>query len=91
MFKGPALPVELQSFTAVIQNKNVTLNWSTASENNNLGFEIQRSLTPTPSLPTGQGRPKGRGFLTPPLGAMGAIGFVKGKEQQLTYCLFFYR
>jgi len=37
-----ALPVELASFTALINNRNVTLNWSTASEINNSGFDIER-------------------------------------------------
>ena len=37
------LPVELTSFSAVSQNKQVTLNWTTATELNNNGFEIQRS------------------------------------------------
>jgi len=36
-------PVELTSFTATSQNKQVTLNWATATEINNNGFEIQRS------------------------------------------------
>ncbi len=36
-------PVELTSFTATSQNKQVSLNWSTATEINNNGFEIQRS------------------------------------------------
>jgi N-acetylneuraminic acid mutarotase len=35
-------PVELTSFTASSNGKNVTLNWSTASEINNYGFEVQR-------------------------------------------------
>ncbi|WP_234997309.1 T9SS type A sorting domain-containing protein [Hymenobacter roseosalivarius] len=37
------LPVELVSFTAKLQNNKVNLNWVTASEKNNKGFEIQRS------------------------------------------------
>jgi hypothetical protein len=37
------LPVELASFTSTISNRDVTLNWSTASELNNSGFEIERS------------------------------------------------
>jgi len=37
------VPVELTSFTAITQNNNVILNWSTASELNNHGFEIQRA------------------------------------------------
>lgn len=36
------LPVELTSFTAQLNSGRVTLNWSTASELNNLGFEVQR-------------------------------------------------
>lgn len=37
------VPVELTSFSATTLNHTVTLNWTTASELNNLGFEIQRS------------------------------------------------
>ena len=37
------IPVELTSFTASTNENQVTLNWSTASEINNHGFEIQRS------------------------------------------------
>lgn len=37
------IPVELMSFTASVSNKDVTLNWLTATETNNLGFEIERS------------------------------------------------
>lgn len=39
------VPVELSSFTASVNGKNVTLNWITASEVNNNGFEIQRKST----------------------------------------------
>lgn len=39
------LPIELLSFTAVRKNKaEVDLNWSTASELNNKGFEVERML-----------------------------------------------
>jgi hypothetical protein len=42
-FQEPnVVPVELTSFTAVSQNGNAVLNWSTASELNTLGFEVQR-------------------------------------------------
>ncbi|GBD89238.1 hypothetical protein BMS3Abin03_03188 [bacterium BMS3Abin03] len=37
------LPVELTSFTASTQGSTVTLNWKTATEVNNYGFEILRS------------------------------------------------
>ncbi|MFC2103651.1 FG-GAP-like repeat-containing protein, partial [Bacteroidota bacterium] len=36
------IPVELTSFTASVDNNVVQLNWSTASETNNQGFEVQR-------------------------------------------------
>ncbi len=38
-----ALPVELISFTASVNNSIANLRWSTATEVNNFGFEIQRS------------------------------------------------
>jgi hypothetical protein len=38
-----AMPVELSSFTSNIITRDVKLNWVTASENNNAGFEILRS------------------------------------------------
>lgn len=37
-------PVELTSFVAKVVNKVVELNWTTATEINNYGFEIQRSI-----------------------------------------------
>jgi PKD repeat protein/predicted small secreted protein len=38
------VPVELTSFTAAAANGQVILNWTTATETNNQGFEIERSL-----------------------------------------------
>ena len=38
------VPVELINFTASANNFNVKLSWSTATELNNHGFEIERSL-----------------------------------------------
>ena len=37
-----ALPVELSSFSALVNVNNVSLHWKTATEVNNNGFEIQR-------------------------------------------------
>jgi hypothetical protein len=37
------LPVSLKLFTAVKVDRAVRLSWTTASEENNLGFEVQRS------------------------------------------------
>jgi len=38
----PVLPVELSSFTASANRNSVDLSWSTVSEQNNKGFEIER-------------------------------------------------
>ncbi len=38
-----ALPVELTYLTASVNDNNITLNWETSGEINNLGFQIQRS------------------------------------------------
>ena len=35
-------PVELTSFSAVVSDNTVVLNWRTATETNNKGFEIER-------------------------------------------------
>ena len=38
----PVVPVELISFSAAAQNGDVLLSWTTATETNNSGFEVQR-------------------------------------------------
>ena len=38
------IPVELTSFTANYNGSAVTLNWTTATETNNKGFEVQRKI-----------------------------------------------
>ncbi|GJQ33407.1 MAG: hypothetical protein HBSAPP04_22460 [Ignavibacteriaceae bacterium] len=38
-----SVPVELTSFTATSQSKGILLEWTTASETNNYGFEIEKS------------------------------------------------
>jgi hypothetical protein len=45
-----AIPVELTSFTASEAEGKVILNWSTASEINNRGFEIQRTRLRSPNF-----------------------------------------
>jgi len=40
-----ALPVELTTFTATATIQNVQLNWTTATEVNNYGFEIERKVS----------------------------------------------
>jgi photosystem II stability/assembly factor-like uncharacterized protein len=41
---GPVIPVELTSFTAMQNGSIVSLQWQTATERNNRGFEIQRRI-----------------------------------------------
>lgn len=41
---GSALPVELISFNAEVLSNRVRLNWSTATETNNEGFYVERSV-----------------------------------------------
>lgn len=43
-----ALPVELTSFTAALIDNVVQLNWQTATEVNNYGFEVERQPIPNP-------------------------------------------
>jgi hypothetical protein len=38
------IPVELISFTANIFENSVTISWTTATETNNMGFELERKL-----------------------------------------------
>ena len=58
------VPVELTSFTALVNDKEVTLSWSTATELNNLGFEIQRKFTSNNFATVGS--IKGQGTTTNP-------------------------
>lgn len=43
-FTPQFVPVELTSFTAAFVGKDIKLQWNTATELNNRGFEIQRSI-----------------------------------------------
>jgi hypothetical protein len=47
----PPLPVELTSFTASIDRRDVHLNWTTASEMNNSGFIVERTLVRSENTP----------------------------------------
>ncbi|MEO8231036.1 MAG: T9SS type A sorting domain-containing protein [Ignavibacteriota bacterium] len=62
------VPVELTSFTAQALNKSVLLNWITATELNNSGFEIQRASSST--MPPQGGEQSNSDWET--------IGFVQG-------------
>lgn len=40
--EGTTIPVELTSFTALVNGNSVVLSWSTATETNNFGFTVER-------------------------------------------------
>ena len=44
-FDGIRVPVELTSFTAASNDDEIILNWSTATETNNRGFEVERKVS----------------------------------------------
>ena len=51
LFEGSnPLPVELASFSAMVLNNAIKLNWRTETEVNNYGFEIVRTLTLSDSV-----------------------------------------
>ncbi len=66
------VPVDLINFSAGIENNNVSLNWMTASETNNKGFQVERAASfPSPSQGEGvRQQPDGRGWEM--------VGFVNG-------------
>ena len=73
------LPVELTSFTAAAGSGAIELRWTTATEVNNYGFEVQRTATPTqPSPYQGEGKGGGAGGLGGGGGEWNPIGFVSG-------------
>jgi photosystem II stability/assembly factor-like uncharacterized protein len=45
MFTDNTVPVELTSFSANVTGNNVSLKWSTATETNNSGFQVERRKT----------------------------------------------
>jgi len=47
---GSPLPVELSSFSAVILENGIKLNWRTETEVSNYGFEIERALSDSQNL-----------------------------------------
>ncbi len=65
-----AMPVELTSFTANENDRGVVLDWKTATEINNYGFEIEKSPSPTPSQREGASNPNKINW--------NKIGFVNG-------------
>ena len=46
-YDASALPVELASFTGTTTGESIILNWATVSEENNAGFDVERSTNGT--------------------------------------------
>lgn len=67
--QGEPLPVELSSFTAIVNGNSIILMWRTETEVSNYGFEIERAS----SLPDGKAGPT-----TPLQEGWKKIGFVEG-------------
>lgn len=89
-----ALPVELTGFAATISDAHVLLNWTTATESNNFGFEIERKNSNEQGVSTS----------TPLSADWETLGFVEGAgnsnspksynfidEDQLVSGTYFYR
>jgi hypothetical protein len=57
------LPVELTAFTVSVNGKQINLKWTTKTEVNNYGFEIERSLTQTLSQGEGLNKWEKIGFV----------------------------
>jgi photosystem II stability/assembly factor-like uncharacterized protein len=53
VYTDQTIPVELLSFEALTSGNNVILQWTTATETNNLGFEIQRRTKNTDFISIG--------------------------------------
>ena len=70
------IPVELISFTADINGNSVFLNWQTATETNNRGFEIERTSPHPSTLPDRQAGYQGEGGEAGRCWEM--IGFIPG-------------
>ncbi len=51
----PVTPVEFSAFTALANKNNILLNWSTATETNNKGFDIERQLNSIRSTTSNSG------------------------------------
>ena len=83
MYYDSVIPINLVSFNAALLDNKVQLNWTTATETNNSGFEIQRT-SPRSSPYQGEGGEAGRGWES--------IGFVhRIWNYYRTKIIFFHR
>ena len=61
--QSPALPVEMSSFTAQSNNNKIYLNWSTVTESNNSGWEVESRIQKSEDRSQSNGW-KSIGFIT---------------------------
>ena len=83
------VPVELNSFSAITNGNDVILKWTTATETNNSGFEIQRN---SDSLLPGE-EPKGWvsiGFV-PGFGTTTELKSYSFQDNDITTGIYYYR
>jgi hypothetical protein len=89
LYDGPT-PVELISFYATVRNSVVILDWKTATEVDNYGFEIERSLTPNPSQREGTSNWEKFGFVSG-YGNSNSLKEYSFKDSKLASGSYFYR
>jgi hypothetical protein len=77
-YNQSATPVELTSFSANLNDNKVYLNWQTATEVNNFGFEVQRASFRQGGTTPRQGGITPRQGGTTPRQGWEKIGFVEG-------------
>lgn len=82
LMKDLVIPVELTSFTASVVDNQVQLNWSTATEVNNSGFEVERK--------TGTGSYEKVGFI-PGFGTTTEVRSYSFVDQKVGVGLYSYR
>jgi hypothetical protein len=84
------VPVELTSFTAFINEDDVQLNWTTATETNNQGFEILRGIYPANNGTQNDNEWKSIGFV-PGYGTSTAKHFYSFNDENLSEGKYQYR
>lgn len=74
---GDALPVEMVAMTAHAAARSVTLSWTTATETDNYGFEVERRTVASSELTVTSSNQQGTGNREPGT-SWRSIGFVQG-------------
>ncbi|MBK7381344.1 MAG: T9SS type A sorting domain-containing protein [Ignavibacteriales bacterium] len=86
----PVVPVELLSFTSSVIDNDITLHWSTATEINNSGFEIEREQVSSPQSSVSNGGWQTIGFI-PGHGTTSEKQSYSFKDENLSSGKYLYR